>query len=168
MTNEVVNKQNIGNAGEYYLASRLSANNFVVTITLGRAEKYDILAVNPKGRTLKISVKTRYLSKIVRFPLSEKDEIGANDDFYYAFVRLNVFEIEPDFWIVPSRIVNEILAKSSHIYFKERKRRDGGEHKDVGLRNFWLKLTKTSKGLYPENWEEELKKYYKNIDILLE
>lgn len=161
-------KQNIGNSGEYYLAARLSAENFTVTITLGRAEKYDILAINPKGRPIKISVKSRYLKDIQRFPLSKKDETGATYDFYYAFVRLNEFKTEPDFWIIPSKRVNEILYKSSYIYFKERRRKDGKEHNDVGLRNFWLKLTKTGRGLYPEDWEEELKKYYKNIDILLD
>lgn len=30
-------KQNVGNAGEYYVAARLSAMNFTATITLGRA-----------------------------------------------------------------------------------------------------------------------------------
>ena len=80
-------KQNIGNAGEYYIASRLSAENFIVTITLGRAERYDILTINPKGKTIKISVKSRFDLNIKRFPLSNKDEKGGSDDFYYAFVR---------------------------------------------------------------------------------
>jgi len=30
------------------MAARLSAENFIATITLGRAERYDILAVSPK------------------------------------------------------------------------------------------------------------------------
>ena len=38
--NNKVQKQNVGNAGEYYIAARLSALNFTATITLGRAEKY--------------------------------------------------------------------------------------------------------------------------------
>lgn len=47
-------KQNVGNAGEYLIASRLSALDYTVTITLGRAEKYDILALSPKGKLIKI------------------------------------------------------------------------------------------------------------------
>ncbi len=35
-------KQNIGNSGEYFIAYKLSCLDFTVTITLGRAEKYDI------------------------------------------------------------------------------------------------------------------------------
>ena len=161
-----INKNNIGNAGEYYIASRLSAKNFIVTITLGRAEKYDIIAVNSKGKTIKISVKSRYKKEVERFPLSNKDEIGSLDDFYYAFVRLNKFETEPDFWIIPSKRVNELLKKSSQVYYKERMRRDGKEHVDVGLRNLWIQMNKTSKGLFPDDWEEELKNYYKNIEQL--
>ena len=42
-----IQKQNIGNAGEYYIAALLSALNFTTTLTLGRAERYDILAVAP-------------------------------------------------------------------------------------------------------------------------
>lgn len=50
--------QNIANAGEYYIASILSTNGFTTTITLGRAEKFDIIAISPKGRTIKLQVKT--------------------------------------------------------------------------------------------------------------
>lgn len=163
---EGIEKQNVGNAGEYYIASRLSAENFVVTITLGRAEKYDILAVTPKDKTIKISVKTRYLSSIKRFPVSPKDEKDGAQDFYYAFVRLNEFKKEPDFWIIPSLRVNEILRDSSYIYFNIKTRKDGKPHNDVGIRNFWLEPRQSVKELYPDNWEEELQGYYKNIDQL--
>lgn len=161
-----VSKQNIGNSGEYYIASRLSAENFIVTITLGRAEKYDIICVSPFNATYKISVKTRY-SKTNGFPLSVKDENGGADDFYYAFVILNEFEREPDFWIVPSNRVNEILRKSAAIYFNEKYQKNGNPHNDVGLRKFSLELNKTSRDLYPVDWEEELEGYYKNLKQLV-
>lgn len=159
-------KQNIGNAGEYYIASRLSAENFIATITLGRAERYDIIAINPMGKAIKISVKSRFDLDIKRFPLSDKDEKGGTEDFYYAFVRLNEFKKEPDFWIVPSIIVNKVIFESSDIYFNKKLRRDGQKYNDVGLRNFWLEINKTNKDLYPENWEKELEKYYKNLSQL--
>lgn len=161
-----IEKQNIGNAGEYYIASRLSAENFTATITLGRAEKYDILAVNPSGKSIKISVKARFLKDVKRFPLSQKDESGGSEDFYYAFVKLNEFKSEPDFWIIPSKRINEVISESSRIYFQVKRRKDTQMHVDVGLRNLWLELNKTSKDLFPNDWEEELKKYYKNIKQL--
>lgn len=108
-------KQNVGNAGEYYIASRLSALDFTATLTLGRAEKYDILALSPKSKLVKISVKTTQLENSRYFPLSEKDDVGESDDFYYAFVKLFNFIKEPDFWIIPSKIVCPILRQSHEL-----------------------------------------------------
>ncbi|XOB46402.1 MAG: hypothetical protein ACKKMV_03050 [Candidatus Nealsonbacteria bacterium] len=161
MKKKKIQKQNIGNAGEYYIASILSAHNFTATITLGRAEKYDILAVNPNHKTLKISVKTRFLSNVKRFQLSEKNETDGLDDFYYAFVRLNEFKLEPDFWIIPSKRVNELLYNSHRKWLNI-----DSKYKDNPMRNLWIEKDKMSKELYPKNWEEELKKYYKNIEQL--
>lgn len=158
-------KQNIGNAGEYYIASRLSAENFITTITLGRAEKYDILAVNPQGKTIKLSVKTRY-KNVNKFTLSKKDETGGSDDFYYAFIRLNEFIKEPEFWIVPSKRVNEILFKAADYWFNYKPRLNGEKHNDTGIRVLWLKRNPEKRPTYPEDWEEELKGYEKNIDRL--
>lgn len=161
-----IQKQNICNAGEYYIASILSANNFIATITLGRAERYDILAVNPKGKTIKISVKTSF-KKVKRFLASSKEESGFSDDFYYAFIRLNEFKETPDFWIIPSKRVNEVLLNSHQIWL-DKPNRKGKKHKDSDLRNLWIEITKTSKDLYPKDWKEELKQYYKNIEQLKE
>jgi len=158
-------KQNIGNAGEYYIASRLSAEDFVVTITLGRAEKYDIIAVNQKGKTYKISVKTRFLENVERFPLGEKDEKYHANDFYYAFVKLNEFKKDPDFWIIPSKEVAEILCKS-HRNYLDTPGKKGQQRKDSNIRNLWLTYRQADEEAYPKNWENILKKYYKNIKQL--
>lgn len=160
-----IQKQNIGNAGEYYLASRISAENFIVTITLGRAERYDILALNPKDRTIKLSVKTRFLESSKSFPLSKKDEENSSDDFYYAFIRLNEFKKEPDFWIIPSNIVCPIL-KTSHARWLAGKGKNDHVRKDSSLRQLPLQVSGGLIGLYPEKWEDDLKGYYKNINQL--
>lgn len=160
-----IQKQNIGNAGEYYIASLLSAEDFVVTITLGRAEKYDILALNPKGKTIKISVKTGLLEKVNGFPLSEKDESGSADDFYYAFVKLNEFKKEPDFWFIPSKIVNKILKRSDKLYLKIPGKK-GQKRVGTRLRYLPLEIKGSRRPLYPKNWPSELKTYYKNINQL--
>ncbi len=46
-----VARQNIGNVGEYFIAYLLSANNCIVTVTLGRTEGFDLLIVNPNYLT---------------------------------------------------------------------------------------------------------------------
>lgn len=160
-----VSKNNIGNAGEYYVASRLSAEDFMVTITLGRAEKYDIIAVNPEGKTYKLSVKTRFDKDVKRFPLGEKDERGFSADFFYAFVMLNEFKEEPDFWIIPSKEVTKILY-DSHRYYLNKLGKKGQQRKDSTLRNLWMVENSYVGEAYPKNWEKKLKNYYKNIKQL--
>lgn len=166
MPAQKIQKQNIGNAGEYYIAARLSALDFVATITLGRAEKYDILALSPKGKLVKLSVKTTQIKNAIDFPLSAKDEQGATDDFYYAFVKLNEFEIEPDFWIIPSLVVCPLLKENAEKYLKTPGR-NNKMHKETGMRTLPIRIIKSQKKYYPANWENELKRYYKNLNQLL-
>ncbi len=166
MSENKIQKQNVGNAGEYYIASRLSALDYTVTITLGRAEKYDILALSPKGNLIKISVKTTQVEKAKDFPLSVKDENGESKDFYYAFVKLNGFKTEPDFWIVPSKILCPLL-RNSHKKWINTLNKKGENHGHSDVRLFPFILTEGQKQYYPENWEEEVKKYYKNLKQLL-
>lgn len=163
----IMQKQNIGNAGEYYFAARLSAENFIATITLGRAEKYDILALSPKGRSIKLSIKAQYLETSKGFPLSEKDEDGHSDDFYYVFIRLNEFKNEPDFWVIPSKVVCHVL-KTSHAKWLAGKGKNDRTRNNSSLRKLPLVVSGSLAGLYPEKWEDDLEKYYKNIKQLSE
>ncbi len=160
-----VSKQNIGNAGEYYLASRLSAENFITTMTLGRTERYDILAINPRGKTIKISAKTRIKETAYDFPLSAKDELMASSDFYYAFIKLNEFNKEPDFWIIPSKVVAQLIKEAQKKWMEKPGRRNQ-QHKETTLRVLAVSIPETQKYLYPKNWENEIKKYYKNLEQL--
>lgn len=160
MENPKIQKQNVGNAGEYYIASRLSAMDFTATITLGRAEKYDILALSPTGKIIKLSIKATQRNDAKDFPVSNKEEEGASDDFFYIFVILNKFVKEPDFWVVPSKVVNSVVSSSHKKYLNRG-------NKDNSIRLFPIKLTKGAKLLFPNNWEKEVSKYYKNLNQLL-
>lgn len=160
-----IQKQNIGNAGEYYIAARLSAKNFIATITLGRAEKYDILALSPIGKLFKLSIKTKRLENTHDFTLSEKDEKGQAKDFYYAFVRLNEFNKEPDFWIIPSKIVCS-LVKKSHQKWTQTPGKNNRKHGISNVRILPIELHGAQKLYYPKTWEETARQYYKNLDQL--
>lgn len=159
-----IQKQNICNAGEYYIASRLSAEDFVATITLGRAEQYDILAASPNGKVFKISVKTR-LKEDIKFNVNKKCENIYSQNLFYALVLLNEFKKEPDFWIIPSKRMSEILKKAQQKWVAEKPNKRNSEH---SIRDFYVKFTERTraKKYYPQNWEKELKKYYKNIEQL--
>ena len=156
----ILQKQNVGNAGEYFIASRLSALDYTVTITLGRAERYDILALSPKGKLIKISVKTTQLENSKRFPLSQKDEKGESEDFYYAFVKLNNFEKEPDFWIIPSTVVCPLLKHANETYLKIPGKK--GQLRNASTMRILPVEMDAPNPAYP-NWDQEIKKYYMNF-----
>jgi hypothetical protein len=163
--NTKIKKQNVGNVGEYYIASKLSALDFVTTITLGRAETYDILSLKPNGKVIKFSVKTSQNKNAIKFPLSKKDENKINSDFYYAFVRLN--NSEPDFWIIPSSVVGPLIKKA-HKKWENTPGKNNKEHsKTNSLRIMPVELKGKDLLYYPKNWEKEVKKYYKNLEQLL-
>ena len=160
-------KQNIGNAGEYYIASYLSAKDFIATITLGRAERYDILALSPSGRSIKLSVKTRFSINSKEFPLSEKDEKGADKDFYYVFIKLNEFAEGKgvEFWIIPSERANHIISEAQKRWMNKKGKKDQ-PHNKTSIRELGVLVSESKRYLYPEGWVDELKKYYRNIEQL--
>lgn len=155
-------KQNVGNSGEYYIASRFSALDYTVTITLGRAERYDILALSPLGKLIKVSVKTTQIENAIRFPLSAKDENGESDDFYYAFVKLFNFKKEPDFWIIPSKVVCPII-KASHQKYLNTPGKNQNIRLDSSMRIFPIEISKSQEPFCPTNWNQDVKQYYKNL-----
>lgn len=158
-------KQNIGNAGEYYLAALLSAEDFTATITLGRAEHFDILALSPEGRAIKISVKARISQEKSAFILTEKADDYHDKDFYYAFIRLNEFKKEPEYWIIPSKVVSEVV-KEAHQKWLSNLGKKNQQHNDTSMRKLPIVLHGQAALLYPEKWEDTLKGYYKNLEQL--
>jgi len=165
MSKQMIQKQNIGNAGEYFIASRLSARDFTTTITLGRAERYDILALSPSGKLFKLSVKTKLLGNTSDFTLSVKDESGSANDFYYAFVRLNEYKNEPDFWIIPSKIVCNLI-KDAHHKWTITPGKNGRAHEISGVRILPIELRGAQNVYYPRVWTKKVRKYYKNLGQL--
>jgi hypothetical protein len=161
MAPKSIQKQNVGNAGEYYVASRLSALDYTVTITLGRAEKYDLLALSPSGKLIKVSVKTTQVSDAQSFPLSDKDTVGQADDFFYVFVKLNNFSTEPDCWVIPSNIVCPLL-KYSHEFYLNTLGKKGQEHEDSSMRKLPV-IVNASQNLEYPGWSEQVATYYKNF-----
>lgn len=136
--------QNIGNAGEYYIASILSARGYTATVTLGRAEKYDILAVNQKtGKTIKIQVKAGWYRKNNTWRLSDKCENLKLDDFFYAFVNLNELKEPIEYWIISSELVARTI-KERHKLWLNTLGKQNQKHNDNTGRSFTIKKDKYS------------------------
>lgn len=161
MSKVPISKNNIGVAGEFYMAHMLAKHNFKVNVSLGRTEGFDLFVQNPQGENLTISVKTTYL-KVNKFLLmGKKAETLIDDNLFYAFVRLNMPDDVPEFWIVPSNIVASVIKKSHEIHL-ETPKKDGSAHKDVPMRMFHLKAYYT----FPKDWEEQLKGFKSNVKSL--
>jgi len=154
------NRQNIGNAGEFYIAYLLSARNCVVTVTLGRNEGFDLMVVNPKGNMAKISVKTSQI-KANSLPLNMKAENIKDPDLFYAFTKI-IDTNKPEYWIVPSEVVAELL-RSSHQKWLKVPGKGGKPHKDNPMRSFYL----VDNPYYPSDWGNTVKTYEKNLDLIL-
>lgn len=153
-----ISKNNTSISGEYYMAHILAKYGFKVSMTLGRMEGFDLFVQNPKGKNLTISVKTTYSDKSKFLIMNEKAEKLIDDSLFYAFVRLNMPDGVPEFWIVPSTIVAPVIKESYEIYLKTPKR-DGSTHKDTPMREFYL----IPRPNFPKDWEEQLEVFKSNI-----
>ncbi len=156
-----ISSNTIGISGEFYMAYILAKHNFQVNMSLGRTAGFDLFVQSPKGKNLTVSVKTTYL-KINKFLwINKKVETLVNETLFYAFVRLNMPDDVPEFWIVPSKIVAPVVKESYKILMATPKR-DGSARKDISQREFYL----IQRPNFPDDWEEQLKGFKGNIDLL--
>jgi hypothetical protein len=140
MNKEKPDNNNVGNAGEYYLASILSSNGYITTITLGRAEAYDIIAIRPDGKTIKIQVKTAWYDNKV-FRLSPKDTADRDLDYFYAFVTLKENKEPWEYYVVPANIVSKSVGEAHNNWLHSLGKR-GQKHNDSAVRLFRSKPSK--------------------------
>ncbi|MBS3072241.1 hypothetical protein J4477_00195 [Candidatus Pacearchaeota archaeon] len=163
MNKDKPDNNNIGNAGEYFMASILSSKGYVTTITLGRAEAYDIIAIRPDRKTIKIQVKTAWYDNNL-FRLSPKDEIEKDTEYFYAFVTLKENKAPWDYFIVPAEIVSKSV-KEAHQYWLECPGMKGQKHNDNVVRLFRSKPSK-----WCPKWftQDLIDKYKNNISSLEE
>lgn len=159
---EKPDNNNIGNAGEYYIASILSSQGYVTTLTLGRAEAYDIIAIRPDGETIKIQVKTAWHDN-KKFRLSPKDAEERNLDYFYAFVTLKENKGAWDYYVLPAEIVSKNTIEG-HGNWLNRPNKKGGKHNDSNVRVFSTKPNVDS----PKWLTQELIDSFKNNIHVLE
>jgi hypothetical protein len=135
---------------------------------LGRTERYDILAVAPTGKTFKPSVKARLKQERAAFTLSERDEKGWEEDFFYVLVRLHEFRQLPEYWVIPSKRVSEVVSEA-HQKWQATPGKRGQPHNPSRVRQIPVVPSRgIQTSIYPPDWEEEMKSYYMNFKPLLE
>jgi len=163
MSKVPISKNDVGIAGEFYIAHVLAKHGFKVNVSLGRTEGFDLFVKNPNGTNITVSVKTRYSSKAKDIIMSKKAETMIDESLFYAFVRLNAPDAVPEFWIVPSNVVAKVI-KTSYKIWKDTPRKDGKPHGDTDMRTIELRASP----LFPKNWVEQLELFKGNIESLKE
>jgi len=155
--------QNIGNAGEYFVASLLSSKGYTASLTLGRTEGFDIIAISPHNKkAVKIQVKTIWSLKTTHWRLSKKNENNISKDFFYIFVRMNDLKKNPDYWTMPSKIIGPYVKKRHKIWLRKLGLHQQ-KHNDNPGRSYSLKIDKyTPRGIT----QKMLDRGYNNIDVI--
>jgi len=161
MSKVPISKNDVGIAGEFYMGHILAKHGFQVNMSLGRTEGFDLFIKNPQGKNLTVSVKTTYSDKSKFILMGKSAETLIDNNLFYAFVRLNMPDDVPEFWIVSSNIVALVIKKSHEIHL-ETPKKDGSAHKDVPMRMFHLKEHYT----FPPGWEKQLEGFKGNIELL--
>lgn len=161
MSKKEISSNNIGISGEFYIAHILAKKGFKVNVSLGRTEGFDLFVQNPLGTNITISVKSTLSSKKKNILMNEKAETFIGEYLYYAFVRLNAPDGVPDFWIVPSKVVAEVIKESHLIWLKETTK-NGEPHKDNPNRGFSL----IQRHGFPNDWEKQLESFKSNMKSL--
>ena len=156
-----ISKNNIGVAGEFYMAHVLAKHNFKVNVSLGRTEGFDLFIQNPQGENLTVSVKTTYSNESKFLLMNEKHETLIDESLFYAFVRLNMPDGVPEFWIIPSTIVAPVIKKAYKIWL-ETPARNGSAHNKTSMRDLYLGVRYN----FPDDWAEQLKGFKSNVKSL--
>jgi hypothetical protein len=124
-----------GVAGEYFVAAELSRRGYIASITLRNTKGVDILASNVNAsRSVGIQVKT-HLGNRKGWLLNAKAENYSAPDLLYVFVRLPPDGNQPEFYVVPSKVVADAVRESFQWWLRTPGRR-GQQRKDNSMRMF--------------------------------
>ena len=139
---DILSKNMIGVAGEYYVCAELCRNNILALITPKNNPLFDIIAADPQGkRTVSIQVKT----------MSEQNEQGwklgldicttrGNPNLFVVLVKMKI-DGTNDYYIYEYDTLSERVSEVYAEYIGKPKR-DGSQRKDVGFRWFDFKCFK--------------------------
>jgi|SRR3989344_5846172 len=165
---DVISKNSVAIAGEFAVLSQLVLRGFDANMTLGHTKGVDILVSDPNyNKMFKVEVKTSFASKPSRSKLfgytlnwmmMEKHENIIDSNLFYCFVNIeketNVFR----FFIVPSKVVADYVAKQ-HKFWLQRKPNLSKEEIAIPMRQFRIGLSDDKYAIktplakdYENNW----------------
>ena len=99
--------QQRGLAGEYYVAFILSRLGYDIGITIGRAKIFDMIALDPSGRTINIQVKSTYHG----YDWLVAHEFNPSKNSVVVLVRLGMDATQqPELYFLPGARANELIT----------------------------------------------------------
>ncbi len=124
-----------GVSGEYFVAAELSRRGYICSVTLKNTKGIDVLVCNENAtKTLGIQVKTNQINK-TEWLLNEKSENQNDKTLFYVFVNLRGIDQLPEYYIVPSKIVSNIIT-TNHKKWLSTKGKNGQKRNDSNMRKF--------------------------------
>lgn len=122
-------------AGEYFVAAELSRMGHIALLTLRNTDRVDILVSNAAGtRSVSIQVKTQRGGGR-RWPLHQKLETAHADGLFYVFVTLRQPGDQPEYYVVPSKVVADEIRENHRRWLATPGRR-GQRRRDTTMRTF--------------------------------
>lgn len=129
-----ISSQQLGIAGEYYVAAELTRRGHIATITLRNSESVDIICTKADlSKSYSIQVKTSRGNK-PSWILNEKSEKHFSENLFYVLVLLDD-ETDPQYHIVPSKIIANTISTTHSNWLKGIKK-NGDARKDSTMRKF--------------------------------
>lgn len=150
----------IGAAGEHYILYRLQRRNLLASLAPTNAYAADILVFSPAMAVGSlVQVKTR-TGRHGGWPMGEKHEMLAHERLFYAFLDLE--PREPETFIVPCRVVQEVLQVSHQTWLAIPSLR-GQPHRDNPMRQIRSSYPFPVPG-YPDGWLESYRERWDYLE----
>lgn len=135
-----------GVAGEYFVAAQLSRLGYVASINLKNTRGVDLLVMNEAAMdTIMVQVKTQQGSKR-EWMLTQKADTMKNEKLFYVFVNLNGIHGQPEYFIVPSKVVADYGLHDHTTWLSAPGKK--GPHKDNSIRIF-----RDPECMYKDRWD---------------
>jgi hypothetical protein len=158
----------VGPAGEHFVMSELLRRGFIAALAPQGVPNVDIVVTDTGGQRLcSIQVKSRRdIGADGGWHMGEKHESQMAENLYYCFIDFGkTTEVRPIVYVVPSKVVAEVLRKSHQKWLNTPGKR-GQVRNDGKMRRFlpsYSKLFTDSSTPYGDGWLDQ----YRNAWHLL-
>lgn len=158
----------IGAAGEHYVMSHLLRRGLIAALAPPGAPNTDILVSNVvSDRLCSVQVKSRTnAGSDGGWAMSAKHENLISDSLYYCFVDFGNGKQHPDTYILPSKVVADVVKKDHAAWLAEPKR-SGDARKDSSMRRLKPDHSKNlgSSSEYSLGWLEPYRENWEFLDV---